>query len=95
MSTFDVRFGDALMVDQMICRKQQPQQLERGEFGACLSPSGLDSRESFDLPIGKQKIKLSPFFPFLPRCRTVKRFKLVYLYCTQEQGCFTVLKKCC
>ncbi|KAF5471172.1 hypothetical protein F2P56_011630 [Juglans regia] len=30
---------------------QQQQQLERGEFSPCLSPSGLDSRESYD-PLG-------------------------------------------
>ncbi|KAA8549793.1 hypothetical protein F0562_001477 [Nyssa sinensis] len=33
-------------------KKQTQHQLERGEFPACLSPSGLDSRESYDLPIG-------------------------------------------
>ncbi|XP_059665310.1 zinc finger CCCH domain-containing protein 55-like isoform X2 [Cornus florida] len=33
-------------------KKQQQQQLERGEFSRCLSPSGLDSRESCELPIG-------------------------------------------
>ncbi|KAG2674793.1 hypothetical protein I3760_13G154500 [Carya illinoinensis] len=30
--------------------KRQQQQLERGEFSPCSSPSGLDSRESYDLP---------------------------------------------
>ncbi|KAL0287652.1 UNVERIFIED_CONTAM: Zinc finger CCCH domain-containing protein 55 [Sesamum angustifolium] len=29
-------------------RKQQQQHLERGEYSACLSPSGVDSREPFD-----------------------------------------------
>ncbi|XAR60349.1 hypothetical protein NMG60_11033681 [Bertholletia excelsa] len=33
-------------------KKQQQHQLERGEFSACLSPSGLESREPFELPNG-------------------------------------------
>ncbi|KAA8528066.1 hypothetical protein F0562_035065 [Nyssa sinensis] len=33
-------------------KKQQQHQLERGEFPACLSPSGFDAREPYDLPIG-------------------------------------------
>ncbi|CAK9170308.1 unnamed protein product [Ilex paraguariensis] len=33
-------------------KKQQQQQMDRGEFSACLSPSGLDSREPYDLPFG-------------------------------------------
>ncbi|GMH11465.1 hypothetical protein Nepgr_013306 [Nepenthes gracilis] len=33
-------------------KQQQQQQLERGEFSSCSSPSGLDSREPFDLQIG-------------------------------------------
>lgn len=33
-------------------KKQQQQQLERGEYLACSSPPGLDSRESFDLQLG-------------------------------------------
>uniref|UniRef100_A0A5B6Z376 Putative zinc finger CCCH domain-containing protein 53 isoform X1 n=1 Tax=Davidia involucrata TaxID=16924 RepID=A0A5B6Z376_DAVIN len=33
-------------------KKQQQHQLDRGEFPACLSPSGFDSREPYDLPIG-------------------------------------------
>lgn len=38
----------------MECRRQhQQQQLERGEFAPCLSPSGLDSREPYDLHVGK------------------------------------------
>ncbi|KAL3529940.1 hypothetical protein ACH5RR_009262 [Cinchona calisaya] len=32
--------------------QQQQQHLDIGEFSGCLSPSGLDSRESFDLPFG-------------------------------------------
>ncbi|KAK9273682.1 hypothetical protein L1049_018492 [Liquidambar formosana] len=32
--------------------QQQQQQLERGELSACSSPHGLDSRESYDLPLG-------------------------------------------
>ncbi|XP_048324334.2 zinc finger CCCH domain-containing protein 55 isoform X1 [Ziziphus jujuba] len=31
---------------------QQQQQLERGEFSPCMSPSGLDSREPYDLHLG-------------------------------------------
>ncbi|XP_059429782.1 zinc finger CCCH domain-containing protein 22-like isoform X3 [Corylus avellana] len=33
-------------------QQQQQQQLERGEFSLCSSPSGLDSREPFDLQFG-------------------------------------------
>ncbi|KAL6976633.1 hypothetical protein U1Q18_025420 [Sarracenia purpurea var. burkii] len=33
-------------------KKQQQHQLERGEFSSCLSPSGLDSGEPYDLSIG-------------------------------------------
>ncbi|EXB88173.1 Zinc finger CCCH domain-containing protein 55 [Morus notabilis] len=33
-------------------RQQHHQQLERGEFSSCLSPSGLDSREAYDLQHG-------------------------------------------
>ncbi|KAK4441436.1 Zinc finger CCCH domain-containing protein 53 [Sesamum alatum] len=34
--------------------QQQHQHLERGDYSACLSPSGIDSRELFDLPIGSR-----------------------------------------
>ena len=38
----------------MECRMQhQQQQLERGEFAPCLNPSRLDSREPYDLHVGK------------------------------------------
>ncbi|KAK2974121.1 hypothetical protein RJ640_025470 [Escallonia rubra] len=30
-------------------KQQQPHQIERGEFGACGSPTGLESRDSYDL----------------------------------------------
>ncbi|XP_010670370.2 zinc finger CCCH domain-containing protein 53 [Beta vulgaris subsp. vulgaris] len=33
-------------------RKQQQQQMERGEFSACNSPTAIDSRDPFDLPLG-------------------------------------------
>ena len=33
------------------CRKQQS--MERGEFSACGSPSSLDSRDPYDLQLGK------------------------------------------
>ncbi|KAL5567084.1 hypothetical protein UlMin_030248 [Ulmus minor] len=33
-------------------QQHQQQQLERGEFSNCLSPSGLDSREAYDLHLG-------------------------------------------
>ncbi|KAA8515613.1 hypothetical protein F0562_018776 [Nyssa sinensis] len=33
-------------------RKHQQQQMERGEFSACGSPTGLDSRDPYDLPLG-------------------------------------------
>uniref|UniRef100_A0A803MJG2 Zinc finger CCCH domain-containing protein 53-like n=1 Tax=Chenopodium quinoa TaxID=63459 RepID=A0A803MJG2_CHEQI len=33
-------------------RKQQQQQMERGEFSSCNSPTALDSRDPFDLPLG-------------------------------------------
>lgn len=33
-------------------RKQQQQQMERGDFSACNSPTALDSRDPFDLPLG-------------------------------------------
>jgi hypothetical protein len=54
------------------CRRQQhqQQQLERGEFSPSLSPSGLDSREPYDLNLGKLTASvLLPlrFFWFLAR----------------------------
>ncbi|CAL5423697.1 unnamed protein product [Camellia sinensis] len=33
-------------------KKQQQHQLERGEYSMCSSPTGLDSREPYDIPIG-------------------------------------------
>ncbi|GLT51035.1 hypothetical protein SLA2020_244820 [Shorea laevis] len=33
-------------------QQHQQQQLERGEYSACSSPSGLDSRDAFDLQLG-------------------------------------------
>ncbi|GLT82149.1 hypothetical protein SLE2022_005590 [Rubroshorea leprosula] len=33
-------------------QQHQQQQMERGEYSACSSPSGLDSREAFDLNLG-------------------------------------------
>ncbi|KAI3461133.1 hypothetical protein Pfo_017796 [Paulownia fortunei] len=36
--------------------QQQHEHLERGEHSACLSPSGIDSRELFDLPIGSRML---------------------------------------
>ncbi|GMI97414.1 hypothetical protein like AT3G51950 [Hibiscus trionum] len=35
-------------------KKQQQQQLERGEYSACSSPSAVDSRETFDLHLGSK-----------------------------------------
>jgi hypothetical protein len=35
-------------------RQHQQQQLERGDFSPCLSPSGFDSKEPFDFHIGNQ-----------------------------------------
>lgn len=36
------------------CRKQhQQQEMERGEFPGCGSPSGLESRDPYDLQLGK------------------------------------------
>ncbi|KAG8388974.1 hypothetical protein BUALT_Bualt02G0181000 [Buddleja alternifolia] len=37
-------------------KKQQHQQMERGDYQTCLSPSGLDSREHFDLPFGSRML---------------------------------------
>ncbi|CAA3006144.1 zinc finger CCCH domain-containing 22-like [Olea europaea subsp. europaea] len=37
-----------------VLEKKQQQQIERGEFSACLSPSGLDSQEQFDAPFGSR-----------------------------------------
>ncbi|CAI9785760.1 unnamed protein product [Fraxinus pennsylvanica] len=37
-----------------VLEKKQQQQMERGEFSTCLSPSGLDSREQFDAPFGSR-----------------------------------------
>lgn len=44
-------------------RKQQhqQQQMEKCEYSACSSPTGLDSREPFDLHLGKQTRKNVPF----------------------------------
>lgn len=36
-----------------ICRKQQQQQMDRGDFSPCGTPTGLDSRDPFDLQVGK------------------------------------------
>ncbi|KAJ4837521.1 hypothetical protein Tsubulata_033303 [Turnera subulata] len=33
-------------------KKQQQQQVERGDFSPCGTPTGLDSRDPFDLPLG-------------------------------------------
>ena len=41
------------------------QQLERGEFSTCLSPTGLDPREPYDLPIGNRRIKILLIFSTL------------------------------
>ncbi|XP_057790191.1 zinc finger CCCH domain-containing protein 53-like [Salvia miltiorrhiza] len=40
-------------------KKHQQQQLERGEYSSCLSPSGIDSREHFDHPFGP-RLMFSP-----------------------------------
>lgn len=37
-----------------VLEKKQQQQMERGEFSACLSPSGLESRDQFDVPFGSR-----------------------------------------
>ncbi|XP_057541034.1 zinc finger CCCH domain-containing protein 53-like [Amaranthus tricolor] len=37
-------------------RKQQQQQMERGDFSACNSPTALDSRDPFDLPLGTRSM---------------------------------------
>ncbi|PIN12579.1 hypothetical protein CDL12_14815 [Handroanthus impetiginosus] len=37
-------------------KKQQHQHLERGEYPSCLSPSGVDSREQFDIPFGSRML---------------------------------------
>lgn len=39
--------------------KKHLQQLERGEYSACLSPSGIDTRDHFDHPFGPRML-LSP-----------------------------------
>ncbi|KAK6144063.1 hypothetical protein DH2020_020883 [Rehmannia glutinosa] len=36
--------------------QQQHEHLERGEYSTCLSPSGVDSRELFDAPIGSRML---------------------------------------
>ncbi|GAB4835253.1 hypothetical protein Ancab_000162 [Ancistrocladus abbreviatus] len=36
--------------------KKQQQQLERGEFSSCSSPTGLDCREPFDLQLGARMV---------------------------------------
>lgn len=35
------------------CRKQHQQQMERGEFTGCGSPTGLESSDPYDLQLGK------------------------------------------
>lgn len=37
-------------------RKQQQQQMERGEFSSCGSPTGFDSRDPFDLQLGARML---------------------------------------
>ncbi|KAA8547348.1 hypothetical protein F0562_003788 [Nyssa sinensis] len=39
-------------------RKHQQQQMERGEFSVCGSPTGLDSRDPYDLPLGRRLMGL-------------------------------------
>lgn len=46
-------FLSKTLVVDTVCRKQQ-QQMERGEFTGCGSPTGLDSRDPFDLHLGKR-----------------------------------------
>lgn len=40
------------------CRKQQ-QQVDRGDFSPCGTPTGLDARDPFDLQVGKLIMLLS------------------------------------
>lgn len=37
-------------------RKQQQQQIERGEYSSCGSPTGFDSRDPFDIPFGARML---------------------------------------
>lgn len=42
---------------RILCRKHQ-QQMERGDFSACLSPTALETAEPFDhIPFGELKNK--------------------------------------
>lgn len=45
------------------CRKQQQQQVERGDYSPCGTPTGVDARDPYDLQLGKQAIFLA--FPLL------------------------------
>ncbi|THF99879.1 hypothetical protein TEA_021109 [Camellia sinensis var. sinensis] len=45
---------------KILDKKQQHHQLERGEFSSCLSPSGIDSGEPYDLPIGPSMFYNTP-----------------------------------
>ena len=36
----------------VICRKLQQQQVDRGDFSPCGTPTGLDARDQFDLQLG-------------------------------------------
>jgi hypothetical protein len=47
-------FWSSYLYDSVACRKRQQQQVERGEFSPCGTPTGLDSRDPFDLQLGKQ-----------------------------------------
>lgn len=38
-------------------RKQQQPQVERGDFSPCGTPTGLDSRDPYDLQLGKLNYK--------------------------------------
>ncbi|XP_040991716.1 zinc finger CCCH domain-containing protein 53-like isoform X1 [Juglans microcarpa x Juglans regia] len=38
--------------DKYSCRKQQHQQVERGEFSPCGTPTGVDGRDPYDLQLG-------------------------------------------
>jgi len=65
----------------VICRKQQ-QQVDRGDFSPCGTPTGLDARDQFDLQLGRLWWKLPFYYLFrLCLCQTYSTQHVYFLNC--------------
>lgn len=49
---FSLQYALNVLMFIVICRKQQ-QQVDRGDFSPCGTPTGLDARDQFDLQLGR------------------------------------------